>query len=81
MFGIVWLTICIEPPPTSLNLTKRKLWLDTGGVAIHHETDSSAGSDYAGLSVSVTVLIANFNNLVPHFGKVRELGDRFRYQL
>ena len=71
--GTVWLTICIEPPPTSfLNFTSAKVGLDAGGVAVHHQADGAGGREHRGLRVAPAVLLAELVALGPLLGGDRE---------
>ena len=48
-----------------LELHQRKVRLDPGGVAIHHQTDGAGRRDHRGLRVAVAVLFAQLQRLVP----------------
>src|SRR5690606_5312477 len=48
--------------------------LDTGGVAVHHQTYGAGRGEQAGLRVSPSVLLADLVALCPHLG--REVVDR-----
>src|SRR5438874_6437437 len=48
-----------------LVLDERKIGLDTGGVAIHHETDGSGVSENRDLGILETVLFAEGQSFVP----------------
>ena len=48
-----------------LELHDRKVWLDAGGVAIHHQADGAGRGHHGGLGVAVAVLAAQFERLVP----------------
>jgi hypothetical protein len=53
---------------------KRNIWLDTGCIAIHHESDRPSWSQHRHLAVTVAVLAAHFEALGPN-------SSRFRQQL
>src|ERR1700722_15001005 len=44
---------------------QRKIGLDAGGVAVHHEADGAGGSEHSDLRIAVTVLFAVSEGLVP----------------
>src|SRR5579859_746948 len=46
-------------------LNKSQVGLDAGGVAIHHETDGSGGSQDGNLRVTVAVFLAVGESFVP----------------
>ena len=48
-----------------LLLYQRKVGLDAGGVAIHHEADGAGGSEHGNLRILVAVLFAEFESGVP----------------
>src|SRR5215216_2330836 len=48
-----------------LELDQREVWLDSGGVAVHHEADRSSGRDHRGLSVAVTVCLTDLDHAIP----------------
>ena len=54
-----------------LELHKCEVGFDSGGVAIHHETDRAGGGDDGGLGVAVTVPLAQFKRLIPGFSRGR----------
>ena len=48
-----------------LELHQGEVGFDAGGVAVHHETDSSGGGEHRGLGVTVAVLLADRDHLFP----------------
>ena len=57
--GMVWLTICIVPPPTSFfSLHQPEVGLDAGGVAVHHQPDRAGRGEDRGLAVAHAELLA-----------------------
>ena len=48
-----------------LELDQRKVRLDAGGVAIHHQADRAGRGDDRDLGVAVAVLLAEVVGLVP----------------
>ena len=60
-----------------LELDQRKVWLDAGGVAIHHQTDGPRRRNHRGLRVAVPVLFAKTQGFVPgRGGDVDQVGLR-----
>ena len=55
-----------------LELDQREIGLDSGRVAIHHQTDSTGRGEYRGLSVAEAVFGAEFDGPVPDVAGGRE---------
>ena len=56
-----------------LELHQRKIWLDTGRITIHHQTDGAGGCNHGGLRIPVTMTLTQSQRLVPRrFG----MGDK-----
>src|SRR5665213_1484155 len=50
-----------------LELHQSKIWLNSRGVAIHHQTNGASWGNHSGLSVAVAMGLTQFNGLVPSF--------------
>ena len=50
-----------------LVLDQSDVWFDPGGVAIHHEANSSGRSQNGCLSIAEPVLATGFQNAIPYF--------------
>ena len=53
---------------------------DSGGIAVHQQTDGSRGSDTGGLCIAKTVFFALFQGIIPSFFRCRQhvVGAKFR---
>ena len=54
-----------------LEFDQREVGLDTGRVAIHHQTDGAGRSDHDGLGVAITGDFADRERIVPHRARER----------
>src|SRR5947209_7619968 len=51
-----------------LELDERKVRLDTGRIAVHHEPNSSSRRQNAGLSISPTIFLTDPETILPRLG-------------
>ena len=56
-----------------LEFHQRKVWLDAGGVAIHHQADGAGRCDDARLRIAIAVRFAERERAIPgEFGTLRQ---------